>query len=152
MAASTYYDETNCSRHESCPLLRFDVPHQEMWMKATSRKATTQAPHSHQPFRSTQSFPSSRSTPKGYCYSYNIQGVYCQNPTAVSNRSAPSVNRPTQNSTAPTRGYPSQKLKAKAPLHHPLPTPVNANKLLFYQQGYNQIEVQFLYQGFTTGF
>lgn len=79
-AAFRYYDETFRALRQSMPDLRFEVPHQEIWMTAMSMRPfqyNPQASSQNQPFRAKSSV-SNRAIPKGYCYSYNSAGTHCK--------------------------------------------------------------------------
>ena len=75
-SAFTYYDQTFRSLRQDHPELRFDVPHQEIWMRASSFK--TLSPQM-QPFRGKKSI-SVRAIPEGYCFNYNTPDTHCTTP------------------------------------------------------------------------
>jgi hypothetical protein len=79
MTAANYYDETFRSLRQDHPELRFDVPHHEIWMRASTLRQTHANHTQQQPFRGRK--PNPRSTvSKGHCHKFNAQDARCNTP------------------------------------------------------------------------
>lgn len=95
--AFSYYDENFRSLRQANPNLRFDTPHHELWIKATTHKPLASI-NSPQPFRnnkfSNQQTPSSQGgIPKGYCFNYNKPGTFCKVANCQFRHSCPDCNQ-----------------------------------------------------------